>query len=43
MILAKIKFHTVFYAYTSLLEKVSINANNFKNVAQRDSSLPFGR
>ena len=44
MILTRIKFHTVFYAYTSLLEKsVIINAKNLKNVALRDSSFPFGR
>jgi hypothetical protein len=49
IILTKIKFHTIFYAYkafkTNMVKKgcVIINAENFKkHMALRDSVFPFG-
>jgi hypothetical protein len=46
VILSRIKFHIIFYAYTSLLHKycdVIIHAENYKNyMALQDSVFPFG-
>jgi hypothetical protein len=46
VILTRIKFHTIFYAYTSPLDKycdVIIHAENFTNyMALQDSVFPFG-
>jgi len=48
IIVTRIKFHTIFYASTSLLDKekkrlVIIKAENFKNyMVLQDSVFPFG-